>query len=50
MHDLVEDVLNWETFYLSGRLQKPVCPPPNSFLVLNFFIRYLYLSISLFLD
>lgn len=24
MHDLVEDVLNWETFYLSGRLQKPV--------------------------
>ncbi|XP_021761231.1 phosphatidate cytidylyltransferase, mitochondrial-like isoform X1 [Chenopodium quinoa] len=24
MHDLVEDILNWETFYLSGRLQKPV--------------------------
>lgn len=24
MHDLVQDVLNWETFYLSGRLQKPV--------------------------
>ncbi|XP_048500351.1 uncharacterized protein LOC104908369 isoform X3 [Beta vulgaris subsp. vulgaris] len=24
VHDLVEDVLNWETFYLSGRLQKPV--------------------------
>uniref|UniRef100_A0A7C8YLE6 Phosphatidate cytidylyltransferase, mitochondrial n=1 Tax=Opuntia streptacantha TaxID=393608 RepID=A0A7C8YLE6_OPUST len=24
MHDLVEDVLNWERFYLSGRLQKPV--------------------------
>lgn len=24
MHDLVEDILNWRTFYLSGRLQKPV--------------------------
>lgn len=24
MHDLVEDILNWERFYLSGRLQKPV--------------------------
>ncbi|KAK2976963.1 hypothetical protein RJ640_000968 [Escallonia rubra] len=24
MHNLVEDVLNWESFYLSGRLQKPV--------------------------
>lgn len=25
MHDLVEDVLKWDRFYLSGRLQKPVC-------------------------
>ncbi|XP_021901603.1 phosphatidate cytidylyltransferase, mitochondrial isoform X3 [Carica papaya] len=24
MHDLVQDVLNWKRFYLSGRLQKPV--------------------------
>ncbi|KAJ8637894.1 hypothetical protein MRB53_012161 [Persea americana] len=24
MHDLVQDLLNWESFYLSGRLQKPV--------------------------
>ncbi|OVA12745.1 Mitochondrial matrix Mmp37 [Macleaya cordata] len=24
MHDLVQDILNWESFYLSGRLQKPV--------------------------
>lgn len=24
MHDLVEDVLGWKRFYLSGRLQKPV--------------------------
>ncbi|KDP46792.1 hypothetical protein JCGZ_11163 [Jatropha curcas] len=24
MHDLVQDVMNWERFYLSGRLQKPV--------------------------
>ncbi|XP_050233715.1 uncharacterized protein LOC126682168 isoform X1 [Mercurialis annua] len=24
MHDLVQDILNWEKFYLSGRLQKPV--------------------------
>ncbi|CAI0546321.1 unnamed protein product [Linum tenue] len=24
MHDLVEDVLNWQRFYISGRLQKPV--------------------------
>ncbi|KAM1688502.1 hypothetical protein ACFX13_036856 [Malus domestica] len=24
MHNLVQDVLNWERFYLSGRLQKPV--------------------------
>ncbi|KAJ0017994.1 hypothetical protein Pint_11844 [Pistacia integerrima] len=23
MHDLVQDMLNWERFYLSGRLQKP---------------------------
>lgn len=22
--DLVQDMLNWERFYLSGRLQKPV--------------------------
>lgn len=25
MHDLVQDLLKWESFYLSGRLQKPVC-------------------------
>ncbi|KAJ7969405.1 phosphatidate cytidylyltransferase, mitochondrial [Quillaja saponaria] len=24
MHDLVQDMLNWDKFYLSGRLQKPV--------------------------
>ncbi|XP_026418280.1 phosphatidate cytidylyltransferase, mitochondrial-like isoform X2 [Papaver somniferum] len=24
MHNLVHDLLNWESFYLSGRLQKPV--------------------------
>ncbi|KAI3455782.1 hypothetical protein Pfo_012445 [Paulownia fortunei] len=24
MHDLVQDILGWERFYLSGRLQKPV--------------------------
>ncbi|PIN17252.1 Phosphatidate cytidylyltransferase [Handroanthus impetiginosus] len=24
MHDLVQDILEWERFYLSGRLQKPV--------------------------
>ncbi|KAK3189047.1 hypothetical protein Dsin_028608 [Dipteronia sinensis] len=24
MHDLVQDILTWERFYLSGRLQKPV--------------------------
>ncbi|KAL3833823.1 hypothetical protein ACJIZ3_008559 [Penstemon smallii] len=24
MHDLVQDILEWQTFYLSGRLQKPV--------------------------
>ncbi|CAO2826898.1 unnamed protein product [Amaranthus hypochondriacus] len=24
MHDLVEDITNWKTFYLSGRLQKPI--------------------------
>jgi hypothetical protein len=31
MHDLVQDILNWERFYLSGRLQKPVCPPYQCF-------------------
>lgn len=25
MHDLIQDLLNWERFYLSGRFQKPVC-------------------------
>jgi translocator assembly and maintenance protein 41 len=25
MHDLVQDILDWKRFYLSGRLQKPVC-------------------------
>jgi Phosphatidate cytidylyltransferase, mitochondrial len=25
MHDLAMDVLSWNRFYLSGRLQKPVC-------------------------
>lgn len=25
MHDLAMDVLTWDRFYLSGRLQKPVC-------------------------
>ncbi|KAB1227505.1 hypothetical protein CJ030_MR1G027444, partial [Morella rubra] len=25
MHDLIQDIINWERFYLSGRLQKPVC-------------------------
>ncbi|KAI5667241.1 hypothetical protein M9H77_17094 [Catharanthus roseus] len=24
MHDLIEDILGWKSFYLSGRLQKPV--------------------------
>jgi translocator assembly and maintenance protein 41 len=24
MHDLVQDILDWKRFYLSGRLQKPV--------------------------
>ncbi|CAN1845109.1 Phosphatidate cytidylyltransferase, mitochondrial [Linum perenne] len=24
MHDLVQDILNWQRFYTSGRLQKPV--------------------------
>lgn len=24
MHDLLQDVLKWDRFYLSGRLQKPV--------------------------
>ncbi|XP_019265561.1 PREDICTED: phosphatidate cytidylyltransferase, mitochondrial isoform X2 [Nicotiana attenuata] len=24
MHDLIQDILGWERFYLSGRLQKPV--------------------------
>ncbi|XP_022146570.1 phosphatidate cytidylyltransferase, mitochondrial isoform X1 [Momordica charantia] len=24
MHDLIQDILYWKTFYLSGRLQKPV--------------------------
>lgn len=24
MNDLIKDILNWERFYLSGRLQKPV--------------------------
>ncbi|GAB2250017.1 hypothetical protein Droror1_Dr00013376 [Drosera rotundifolia] len=24
-HDLIQDILHWERFYLSGRLQKPVC-------------------------
>lgn len=24
MHDLIDDIMNWERFYLSGRLQKPV--------------------------
>ncbi|KAL8141870.1 hypothetical protein V2J09_014902 [Rumex salicifolius] len=24
MHDLIEDILHWEKFYFSGRLQKPV--------------------------
>ncbi|EPS68054.1 hypothetical protein M569_06720, partial [Genlisea aurea] len=24
MHDLIQDMLGWESFYLSGRLQKPV--------------------------
>lgn len=24
MHDLVQDILGWERFYISGRLQKPV--------------------------
>ncbi|GMH01057.1 hypothetical protein Nepgr_002896 [Nepenthes gracilis] len=24
MHDLIEDILHWDRFYLSGRLQKPV--------------------------
>lgn len=25
MHDLIQDIQYWKTFYLSGRLQKPVC-------------------------
>ncbi|KAG9438933.1 hypothetical protein H6P81_019098 [Aristolochia fimbriata] len=25
MHDLVQDILNWERLYVCGRLQKPVC-------------------------
>ncbi|XP_068642598.1 uncharacterized protein [Aristolochia californica] len=25
MHDLVQDILNWERLYVGGRLQKPVC-------------------------
>ncbi|XP_020576233.1 phosphatidate cytidylyltransferase, mitochondrial isoform X2 [Phalaenopsis equestris] len=25
MHDLAQDILTWDQFYLSGRLQKPVC-------------------------
>ena len=49
MHDLVEDVLNWKTFYLSGRLQKPVCLPSNAFLVLFFSFQYLLL-IYCFID
>lgn len=24
-HDLIQDILQWQSFYLSGRLQKPVC-------------------------
>ncbi|KAJ0081350.1 hypothetical protein Patl1_12112 [Pistacia atlantica] len=31
MHDLVQDIMNWERCYLSGRLQKPVCLPDFSF-------------------
>lgn len=25
MNDLVHDIMDWKSFYLSGRLQKPVC-------------------------
>ncbi|KAJ0080661.1 hypothetical protein Patl1_12132 [Pistacia atlantica] len=34
MHDLVQDMLNWERFYLSGRLQKPYYLPISGSLVL----------------
>ncbi|KAJ0016799.1 hypothetical protein Pint_11923 [Pistacia integerrima] len=36
MHDLVQDMLNWERFYLSGRLQKPVCLPDFPFFLYKF--------------
>ena len=48
MHDLVEDVLNWKTFYLSGRLQKPVCLPSNAFLVLFFFLSVSPINLLLY--
>jgi hypothetical protein len=31
MKDLTMDVLTWDRFYLSGRLQKPVCVPCSLF-------------------
>lgn len=39
MHNLIEDILNWEKFYLSGRLQKPVClfTPYYTFLCCAYF-------------
>ncbi|KAF6136647.1 hypothetical protein GIB67_016103 [Kingdonia uniflora] len=44
MHDLVEDVLSWKSFYLSGRLQKPDVKMPiwNFLLVSNDELKGLY--------
>ncbi|THG04189.1 hypothetical protein TEA_018829 [Camellia sinensis var. sinensis] len=45
MDDLVRDVLNWERFYLSGRLQKP-CPVSTNVVAVSF-IAFMSSSINI---
>ena len=45
MQDLAWDVLTWERFYLSGRLQKPVCQCLNCAGFISFVCLFNLLSL-----
>lgn len=44
MHDLIQDILYWKIFYLSGRLQKPVCVSYELAFLKNNYFWFLYLQ------